>query len=128
MINTDNSILPSVADMATRYACPFESDCETDCSRAEVGEFFRLVVNPRSRQLLSILETHEGDQLTVDDVLGGLQLNGMDEKRTWRTKLHHVLLPMFEELGIAAYNRNESTVRYLGCPLLAESTEMMQVE
>lgn len=114
--------------MATSYACPSEYGCNTNCSQAEVGEFLRVVVNPRSRQFLSILEANEGDQITLDNILTQLPVNGRKDRQSWSIDLHHNHLPRLEDLGILEYNRAESTVRYLGCPLIAEQIDLVEVD
>lgn len=112
--------------MATKYTCPFEEECDTDCSQAEVGEFLRVTVNPRSRQVLSILEANEGDQILLGDLLEQLPVNGERDRRNWAIDLTHNYLPRLEDLGIVEYNRDVSVVKYLGCPLIDEPIEMVK--
>ena len=113
--------------MLMEYACPFMDDCDTSCSQAEVGESFRVIVNPRSRQLLSILETYKGKQIPIY-LLELLLVNGEKNREDWSTALYHSYLPMLEELGIVEYDRDESVVRYLGCSLIEESIKMVEID
>jgi hypothetical protein len=112
--------------MATTYACPFEETCETDCAEVDVGEYLRVAVDPRSRQLLSVLRPHVGEDLSLEFVLDQLSANGEDDRQSWDVELHHVSLPMLEDLGIAEYDREASVVRYLGCPLVDASTDLVE--
>ncbi|MFD1564884.1 hypothetical protein ACFR99_15200 [Haloarchaeobius amylolyticus] len=109
-------------------AWPLTNGPDTDYSQAEVDEFVRALGNPRFRRLLSILETHEGDRLSLDTVLERLPGSGQPERRRWLIALTHNYLPRLAELGVVDYDRSDSSVRYHGCPLVADPLELLETD
>ena len=114
--------------MATTYACSYSNGCGRNCSKATVGEFIHVTVNPRSRQLLSTLNDTVGEKITIDSLLNKLTVNGGKESKNWAIALYHDHLPRLEALGIVEYDKDESVVRYLGCPLIDEAIDMVERE
>lgn len=111
--------------MAVERTCPVDVTCEMSCSRPEVGEVLGAVANPRCRHLLSVLDAHEGVQLTIESVLDEMGVIGEQERQHWYIALQHNHLPRLEEFGIVDWDRRASTVRYRGCPLVAEALELI---
>jgi len=86
----------------------------------ELDDVFRLLANARRRKIVAVLDSIDANWIERDRLLVDLAStdDSMDATEV-RNALHHVHLPMLEDLELIEYDRQSETIRYYQCELLS---------
>jgi len=85
-----------------------------------LDDVFRLLANARRREIVAVLDASDANWIERDRLLA--DPSGTDdgmEAIEARDALHHVHLPMLEDLGLIEYDRQSGAIRYYQCQLLS---------
>ncbi|SER86295.1 hypothetical protein SAMN04489841_4734 [Natrinema salaciae] len=101
--------------------CPIIDRDGVERCACNADDILGLLANARRRAVVSVLETTDDDWIGFDRLVAALSAETADvSAETWRIELHHVHLPMLEELGVIEYDGHAGTIRYYRCELLVD--------
>lgn len=91
-------------------------------SRCETGDVLRLLADSRRRRIVAALNQGEDDWVDVE-TLRRRVADDVESPVDWETELHHVTLPMLDDMGLVEYDRRSGAVRCYRCELVQRVLE-----
>ena len=107
--------------------CQIEDENGIAHRTCSVDEILRLLVDSRRRTIISVLETTEENWIPLAELVSecsSRESTAVD----WHLELHHVHLPLLDDLGLADYDRHDEMIRYYQCELVSEILDIVDPE
>jgi len=91
-----------------------QSTCGTD-------EVLRLLADASRRRVVVSLENCENNWIHREQLAQRLVVPHEDETSSgWERDLHHIHLPLLEDMGLTEYDRQEGMIRHYRCERLSD--------
>ncbi|QFU83100.1 DUF7344 domain-containing protein [Natronorubrum aibiense] len=78
----------------------------------DVDDVFRLLANARRRELITALHTCDDDRIRLSRLRRQCTTGERADARAWERAVHHVHVPMLDDLGLVDYDADTETLRY----------------
>ncbi|ELY58697.1 DUF7344 domain-containing protein [Natronolimnohabitans innermongolicus] len=107
--------------------CQIVDGAEAVRCSCEVDELFRLLADARRRRVVAALQRAETDRIDIETLHRRLAEDGeTDDAADYRLDLHHVIVPMLVDAGVADYDDRRGTVHYANCELVSRLLELAE--